>query len=312
MKKEEQNKIEKIRRVMVQTSDEFESLKKSLIRRRYDFEHVTTGSTPIIKYRNTHFILMSTDEIKDKGYHISKIVKRDVDGFAKRVGANNVVKATKNYKEQMFCLGHIEDVIGKPVVMLDIIGCYWQTAYKLGYITYETYLVGKRKDSWKTGRNASIGGLAKREYITPYVNGKRYLNGRRVVQPKKEYEWARNHIINTVYSVFYRLYECVLGRKFLMFLTDAVVTTTDMAKETERRLWEEGYRCKSKTIEFTKVDRANNCIFWWDYTAIVYLRDSSGEFVFDSDNKKIVERIGKECYYQYSAWQVLEDVDYEC
>lgn len=309
--KKELPKPEKIRRVMIKTHQEFDSFRKSLIRRRYDFEYITTGSTPIIKYRGTLFVLMDTLDIKDKGYHISKVVKKDVDAHVKRVGIKNVVKATKNYKEQMFCLGHIEEVIGQPVVMLDIIGCYWETAFKLGYITYETYLSGKRKDSWKTGRNASIGGLAKREYITPYVNGKRYLNGRKVIQPKKEYEWARNHIINTVYSVFYRLYECVLGRKFLMFLTDAVVTTPDMAKEVEKRLWEEGYRCKSKTIEFTKVDRDKKVVFWWDYLGVVYAKNEKGEFVLDAKGAKVIERVGKECYYQYSDWQIANDIDYE-
>lgn len=285
-------------KIHIKSAEDFENIRKKLIFNKRNFKVVSSGSVSRILYMGKEFIKMDVKQFKGKGFHISVMFRRGVDEWLK-THKNTLKPHVKDYKEQMFCLGHIDEVIGKPLVMIDISGCYWQTAYKLGYMTRELYIAGRRKKEWKTGRNAAIGGLCKRETITPYHEGDILREKRITRQPPPEYGHIRNHIIGHVYRLFYRLYSEVLGRKFFMFLTDAVVTTPDMVNEVKKTFAAEGYSCTQKTIEFTKLDRKNKTVFWFDFTAPIEEVDSKG-------NVKIVG-YGKEKYYQYSYAQVVPD-----
>lgn len=289
----------KRRTVVINNYTEWEKIKKSLSKASKNFEIVTSGSVSKLKYGWTDFIYVNKADFSGKGFHISRMFRKDVDNYINRIKADggSIPFREKNYKEQMFCLGHIEDLIGVPVVMIDIAGCYWQTAYKLGYTSYEVYIAGNRKDEWKTGRNAAIGALCKREYTTPYIKGVANSRGRRFIEPSVEYQSIRNHVIGYIYEKFHGFYENTLRRKFCMFLTDAVVTTPDAAKQIKQLLWLDGYISKQKTIEFTHVDRKNKTIHWFDFDAEIL--NEAGE--------KIGQGVKK--YYQYSLHQVIPDFE---
>lgn len=286
-------------KIQISEAEDFENIRKKLIRDKRNFEYVSSGSVSRIKYMGKEFIKCNTKEFAGKGHHISTMFRKGVEEWLKK-NRKKLKPYTKDYKEQMFCLGHIEEAIGRPLSMIDISGCYWQTAYKLGYMSREVYISARRKKEWKTGRNAAIGGLCKREYITPYKEGRPLNELRSVVEPKKEFQYIRNHIIGYVYQKFFHFYEVLLRRKFYMFLTDSVVTTPSMAREVKKQLWMDGYLSTEKTIEFRKVDRKKRIIYWWDYTAPVEEENEKGE--------KVIVGYGVERYYQYAEHQVLPDM----
>lgn len=287
-----------MKKVNVKNIDVFENMRKGLIKKKENFDYVTSGNLHKIIYKDNEFVKMDTDSFAGKGHHITTMFRKGLEEMLIK-DKNSIKPNTKPYKEQAFCLGHIESVIGKPMVMLDINNCYWQTAYKLGYMSNDTYVAGRRKNAWKIGRNAAIGGLCKRQYITPYVNGRPVPALRRVISPKKEFQWVRNHIISYVYEKFFSFYENVLRRDFYMFLTDAVVTTPEMARQIKKLLWLDGYLCSEKTIEFTAVDREKRYVRWFDFTEPI-------EEV--RDGKVFIVGYGREKYYQYALHQVLPDL----
>lgn len=283
-------------KVPIRQPEDFERIRNYLIQNKKEFQLVHSGSITKIRYNGKEYSHFDVKEMANKGFHISKIFRKDVDNY---IANNQVYPHPKTYKEQAFCLGHIESIIGQPVELIDIANCYWDTAHNLGYMTDETHIVGRRKDEWKTGRNAAIGSICKREYITKYVDGKVGIgkDAKILLPVKKEYEYIRNHIIGNVYERFFNLYQNKLRRKFLMFLTDAVATTTDMSRQVQTDFLKDGYYSKKKTIEFTKVDRKNRVVYWYDFTAKQY--DDAGKLI----------KTGVERYYIYADHQILPDLD---
>lgn len=253
----------KLKRVMVKDRLAWVNNKAYLLQSKMDFKIASCGNAESLIYDGKEFLYIDKDTVNGNGHHLTRMFLKDLDAWLE-VNAESMPKWDKNYKEQMFNINAIEKHIGEPLVMVDINDCYWRTAYLLGYITEQTYIKGLRKKEWKIGRNACIGGLAKVRVELDYVAGK--LKNRKVIRPKEEYQFVRNHIIGHIHSIFNKLFS-QMGNAFFMFLTDCLVTTYGNLKYVEEELRNCGYKVKHKPIEFTKVDRANKWVMWVDWTA---------------------------------------------
>lgn len=274
-----------IRDFLIKDVARYKSIEKYLSDTGAKYRVRIKGSTETLYYKNHVYRYVNVSEHKDQGHHISRMVQRDIDKWLEKNG-DHLPRYQDDYLEQMFNISSIEKATGIPSVAVDINDCYWDTIFMLGYITKRTWIAGKRKKSWKRGRNASIGALASPEYIKDYDKGKPVLGKRKkkYVPAKPEYQYIRNHVIGTVYRLFYGLYQ-QLGTNFYMFLTDCVFTDYSKLKDVEKYLRDNGYKFKHKTIEFTKVDRKIKKVSWWD-----------------PDNTK-----NKNKYYLYADTQVVSD-----
>lgn len=277
--------------------EDFSSLKKFLCDRGDKFEMVSVGMTEKIIHKGDIYTYVDLSETAGRGFHVSKLLRRDVDEWLlDDKNRQSVQKHNEPFREQMFNIGAIEKAINYPSVAIDINDCYWNTAYKLGYITKKTHISGRRKKQWKTGRNASIGSLIKTETIVPYENGKPDYNKRKSNYASKEHRYVRNHIIGHVHDMFFRLYE-QLGPKFYMFLVDCIYTSYDNQKYIEKYFEREGYKVKSKPIDFLYVDRTDRYIWWHDYN-----------YEEEDDAGNIIKN-GKDTYCIYGHNQMLDGIE---
>lgn len=282
---------QKIRKIVIRDRHEFVKIKKEYMDNGSSFVYESSGSIDKIKYKHKEFISINLDNSSGNGHHLNRIFFKDVDSWLE-ANKDNVVAYGNNYSEQMFNLDAIEANLGKCLVMIDINDCYWRTAYLLGYITYETYIIGKRKKGWKVGRNACIGSLCKTKVITPYENGNLLKSGRRVERMPLKYQYIRNHIITHIYKMFDYLFS-QMGNTFFMYLTDCLVTTYDKKKWVERYFNDENYKVKSKPVEFLSVDRSKKRVNWMDFEATKV--DEYG-----------VIHTGVNRYYDYSLSQTIQ------
>jgi hypothetical protein len=283
--------MEKLKKVVISNRKLFIDTKNDLIERKEAFIYESSGSIDRIKYNGKEFISIDLEKKQGGGFHLSKFFFKDVNKWI----ANNGETMTfygNNYSEQMFNVDAIEKNLGKCLTMIDINDCYWRTAYLLGYISYETYIVGKRKKDWKIGRNACIGSLCKSKVISPYENGKMLKSARRVERMSLQHQSVRNHIITHVYKMFNYLFS-QMGDSFFMYLTDCLVTSYDKKKWVENYFSEEGYKTKSKPIEFLSLDRIKKRVNWIDFEATKKQEDGS-------------VKTGVNRYYEYSNSQVIK------
>jgi len=279
------------RTVLMRDRKEFLSTKQYLCNIKADFVYESAGSIDKIYYDKRCFVSVDLKDSGGQGHHLSKLFMADIDLWLEK--NQTPPQWDNNYREQMFNLDAIESDIGRQLVMIDINDCYWRTALLLGYITEETYIKGLRSKSWKLGRNACIGSLAKTTISVPFKKGIADRRNRRITHPKLEYQLIRNHIIGHVYNIFNDLFK-QMGDTFYMFLTDCLVTRYTRLSDVQKHLRNEGYRSKAKPIEFIGVDRNERKIMWHDF-------QSSNIDQFDRDNK-----VAKDKYYLYSDAQIIQ------
>lgn len=273
----------------------FTNLRNWLINRCETFEIRHQGSVQFLIYKGKVYQYLDIPSFSGRGHHLSTMVRKDVDAFRRRK-RGRLKPYAHDYKEQMFNIEAIKNVIGIPMISIDINDCYWKTAFLLGYISEKTFISGRPGDKrWKIGRNASIGGLTQRMVSYKYVHGKLKLNTRKVRQKTKreiDYDNIRNHIIGHIYRMFRRLFD-ILGNDFFMFMTDCVVTTPERMREAEKFIRDQGYKCKHKVVEFTEVDTTNKIIRWFDFEA---------KTVNGKDRRKK--------YYSYADHQVVQSAGF--
>jgi hypothetical protein len=144
----------------------------------------------------------------------------------------------------------------KPCVSVDIIGCYWQTAFNLGVIDQITYNKGIEKDrEYKDARNIAIGSLG------ALIMHERYENGKLISHElsRKFGACARLDIVDHVWDMAQRIAK-TLGPDFLMFLTDCFFVPVNREKDVAAYLNAEGYRSKAERCEFGSIERMSSGI----------------------------------------------------
>lgn len=235
------------------------------------------GSTAFIYFENGKaYTYGNHKEERGKGYHICKLVKNDVEQWLEQHPEFNYEKyLNTKYKEQLFSIENIEKYLNKPMIGIDINNCYFNTIYHRQYITKRTFDMGNRKrEKWKLGRNASVGALAKSEFLTLYIKGikahrKMFLSKKdELISLKKKA--IRNHVISSIYEMFLELIEGVLKGDFLMFLTDCIYVDAKYKDEVQRFFKSKGYDSKFKQFVLTKLDSERKVIVWWDYVKKKY------------------------------------------
>jgi hypothetical protein len=277
--------------IIVKKRENFVQDRQHLIDNKKNFEYINSGSVDRIIYNGKEFISVDLAHSGGRGHHMNKRFMSDIDAWLVE-NRDSQVFYGNNYSEQMFNLDGIEKHLGQCMAMIDINNCYWRTAYLLGYITYQTYIIGLKKDSWKIGRNACIGSLCKTETRSVYVNGVMNRSLKRTIRQPLEYQSIRNHIITHIYGLFNELFK-LMGNTFCMFLTDCLVTTYDQRRFVEKYFKGHGYTCKDKPIEFLKVDRDAKRVTWLDFTAN------------EKNERGVLIKQGVKKYYQYSNKQVI-------
>jgi hypothetical protein len=219
--------------------------------------------------RNTDFTLkvigscvneiqLSQRRIKSKernnffpGSHLSRLLLLELE---KRLNDGSYVpKNTDPDKHRintiMFDRENILKLNNKPVVAVDINGCYWNTARKLGVISNQLYEKGMSGgNNWKKARNASIGSLNALIKEFKGENGKLVLK----CTYKRPYNAVRLDIIDHVWEIANLIAEEIKDG-FLFFLTDCFFVTKEYESNVYELLEKHGYSGKSENIMIEKV-----------------------------------------------------------
>jgi len=255
----------------------FKETKDWLILNQEDFTYYMAGSSDRIKWGEKIFTCRSEGSFVDKGFHLSKIVKQDVDYWITNNWHDKLVeRQSVDRMQQLVNLEAVEKAIKEDdyVTSIDLDGCYWETAYKMGFISFRTYIMGSKKEEWKVGRNASIGSLSKREIIIPYKNGAPDNANRYISESSKERQWVRNAIIGHVFDMFAELY-CSIPDDFLVYLTDCVFINNRKFRYVLDFFHKKGYEFKIKTVQLTELDKKTGSVSWKELA-----KDKSKYFVF--------------------------------
>lgn len=206
------------------------------------------------------------EAVRGQGFHICASVKNEIEKWIKENKGFDYKKyELPDYNEQIFNLKKIEKNIGKTMVGIDVNGCYFNTMFKLGYISQRAYdMAYKKADEWKTGRNASVGMLAKEIVYTLYdfKDGVRWRMDRIIIADKKKHA-IRHHIIGYVWKTFQDLFKELNG-DFYMFLTDCIYVDPKHLKKVTKFFEKKGYTSKYKKFKLTKLNRKLERVFWWD------------------------------------------------
>jgi hypothetical protein len=183
-----------------------------------------------------------------KGSHVIKLFLKEVK---KRVEEGDYIPknndpARRSIKTVMYDPENIKKLIDKPCVAVDINGCYWNTAHKIGVISNQMYEKGMSGgDAWKKARNAAIGSL--NASIKEY-EGK---NGELVLKStyRRPHNTVRLDIIDHVWNTAIVMGE-ELKEGFLMYLTDCFFVTKDLEGKVYDLLERNGYSGKSENVIF--------------------------------------------------------------
>lgn len=161
--------------------------------------------------------------------------------------------------------GNMEGLLkyqGQTIYGVDVNDCYWDTAYKMGFIKQETWLKGLKKKEWKIGRNASIGALNKVTMVIEYtdgVKGKAYA-----VKSDRKIGVVRNNIIHHVHTMFLELLK-QLDNEWLMYFTDCIYVPIDKVKIVQDYFQAKGYQTKVDTYQLDKFEKETGKTEWFDF-----------------------------------------------
>ena len=158
------------------TFESYQKIIKQLSDTDIEYTVVRTGRSYHLTYEGFSQKYMMFDTKKGenaKGYHLCKQVKEHCDIAIKRKGdtfQDIISEYGMKGKAVEQCYNEIGLIksVNSYVFSVDINDCYWRTMYMLGYIDWWLYIEGLREDSWKLGRNASVGALASKKRIYKY------------------------------------------------------------------------------------------------------------------------------------------------
>ncbi len=141
-----------------------------------------------------------------------------------------IVEVNKGVVEQM----KVDDCF----IAVDMVACYWNFAYKLGYIRKSTYERGLKD---KESRLIAIGNLNKTSCRTDY--GKGYGRGVKIYQ-KCEYADYWHSILNAVEKLYYSMVKVVGRNNYIAFETDCIFIKESAFKDLSEYL-------KDINVQFT-------------------------------------------------------------
>lgn len=183
------------------------------------------------------FLAKLTNKVVKKRIELGLYIPKNKDPM--RFRNNTIMYSSKKISENLL----------KPCISVDIVGCYWQTAFNLGVIDEKTYQIGISKDrEYKDARNIAIGSIGALLTHEKYVNGS-------LVSTEKTRKFgacARLDIIDHVWEMANRIAK-KLGPDFLMYLTDCFFVPECRKNDICKYIEEEGYKWKIERCQFGEV-----------------------------------------------------------
>ena len=227
-----------------------------------DFSVVHDGSSIIINCRDKSWRFIDYGGITGRGFHLSKFVYKDAKEYILKNPEVLKVNDNIDLEIQKANSEGLKKYEGQQIYCVDVNDCYWDTAYNMGFISQETYLRGLQKKEWKTGRNASIGGLSKVVVVSDFKGGIRTTS----YQKESEIDLSiiRDAIVKKVHNMFLEVLK-QLKNDWLMYFTDCVYIPFDKIKEVEAYFEKQGYQTKVSTYQLDIVNLDTNMIYWHDY-----------------------------------------------
>jgi hypothetical protein len=190
------------------------------------------------------FLANLTNKVVKQRIESGDYVPRNTDPM--RFRNNTIMYSSERIRENLF----------KPCVSVDIIGCYWQTAFNLGVIDEKTYLIGISKDrEYKDARNIAIGSIGSLLTHEKYVKGK-------LISTEKSRKFgatSRLDVIDHVWAMANWIAQ-KLGPDFLMFLTDCFFVPEHRLKDLCNYIEEEGYKWKVEKCQFGEIRKMHTGI----------------------------------------------------
>ena len=233
---------------------------------KYDFNLRKDGTCMVIEHNGSEWKFVSYSGVAGKGFHLCGSFKRDVDNFIKASPEYllnpNHASSDVVFEVQKANMVGLMKYRGCQVYNVDINNCYWETAYKMGFMSQKTYANGLKTKRWKDGRNASIGALVKTTVVSKYKNGK--LASSEIEKGEIDFSPIRNNIISHVHGLFLGLLK-QLGDDWLMYLTDCVYVPYDKITEVQEYFKALGYQSKVETYQLDGVNEKTGLVNWFDY-----------------------------------------------
>ena len=125
---------------LIKDIDKYHGFLKYYTDKKIPFKTEVSGSTRKLIVGDRVYRYVDIEQSKGRGYHISKMVKKDIDAY---FATNPVIPYQKQYIEQFYDLQAIENSIGKLSTAIDITNCYWKTLS----CNFVIYLTIKKKQS---------------------------------------------------------------------------------------------------------------------------------------------------------------------
>ena len=230
-----------------------------------DFKLLQDGSTMIIKCDDKVWRFLDYGGVQGKGFHLCKFVNQDARLFIEN-NPNSEILKNKNsnidLEVQKGNMDALQKYLGKQIYCVDVNDCYWDTIYRFGVISQETYLRGFKNKDWKTGRNASIGSLSKAIVETEFKGGLRVKS--ELLDTDMRMSSIRNSIVSEIHNMFLELMR-ELGDNWLMYFTDCLYVPIEHITRVRKYFELKGYQTKVNTHQLDKINLENGLVYWHDY-----------------------------------------------
>lgn len=198
-----------------------------------------------------------------EGAFLVQMVEKDIDRYIEKHGIPNYIE----YRDvQQFNTKKISELLqtkkNKPILSIDINACYWNIAYKLGYISESLYKRGLNTCK-KEGLLVSIGCLNKKIHIKTYSNGVLMSKGHDEERERRYSPFYWN-VIAESYKIMMESFE-LFGDDWYMFLTDCLFVEYSKMKEAIKWIKEKGFNYKTNNVQFKSL--TGNELVWMDHKA---------------------------------------------
>lgn len=233
---------------------------------RANFRVSNDGSSSMVEWGDTKWRFVDYGNVQGKGFHICKYVRDDAKKFIDKINSGELPKLDKvencDLEIQKGNMAGLLKHRGNQIYCVDVNDCYWDTLYKMGVTTSDTYLRGLKNKDWKTGRNASVGALSKITVVTEYLNGVRGKS--EVIDADENMALIRSNVVYRVHNMFLSLLR-TMGDDWIMYFTDCVYVPLNKVGVVMDYFKALGYGTKMSTYELDTVDEKTGKVLWHDY-----------------------------------------------
>lgn len=232
---------------------------KRYISKRNNFVLIKGKSKVIIKTNDVtlHYLdFINQENISPEYMYMFNIVAKEIEqyiakNFNTEKGIEQIVAKNTGYLNNYKL---IKKNLNKTLPLIDVNHCYWQVAYKLGYITKETYRRFK-KPKYKLMRNMSLASITSPKISEVYILGSMIAT----FKENKRYEkLIYDNIRSYTFNLFEELFEFIGGKKnnVLKYRIDgAVLVNDDVLKKAKMFFEEKGIEYKISTVRLPDINK---------------------------------------------------------